>query len=185
MGLLTALVAGRVSGREVAAALRLSERQVRRLRRRFEGAGAAGLLHRSRGRASPRRLARALRQRVARLLTTTYQDCKDCHATEKLQEVEGLAISRASARRLRQRLGRPAKHRRRPRAYRARRERRARMGALVQVDASPFDWLEGRGPTMSLHGAIDDTTGTVLALHFRPTEDLHGYTTVLAAVAAQ
>jgi len=55
----------------------------------------------------------------------------------------------------------------------------------VQVDASPFDWLAGRGPAMSLHGAIDDATGTVLALVFRPTEDLHGYATVLAAIAAQ
>jgi hypothetical protein len=53
------------------------------------------------------------------------------------------------------------------------------MGALVQLDASPFDWLEGRGPAMSLHGAIDDATGTVLALFFRPTEDLHGYATLL------
>jgi hypothetical protein len=57
------------------------------------------------------------------------------------------------------------------------------MGALVQLDASPFAWLEGRGPTMSLHGAIDDATGTVLVLHFRPTEDLHGYTTLLRALA--
>jgi len=61
VGLLKALVAGRVVGREVAAALRLSERQVRRLRRRFEAAGAEGLLHRSRGRASPRRLGRLSR----------------------------------------------------------------------------------------------------------------------------
>jgi hypothetical protein len=59
------------------------------------------------------------------------------------------------------------------------------MGALVQLDASPFAWLEDRGPAMSLHGAIDDATGTVLALHFRPTEDLHGYTTVLRALATQ
>ena len=50
VGLLKALGAGQVVGREVAAALRLSERQVRRLRRRFEAAGAAGLPHRSRGR---------------------------------------------------------------------------------------------------------------------------------------
>jgi transposase len=184
-GLVKALVAGRVTGGEVAAALHLSDRQVRRLRRRFEAEGAEGLLHRGRGRSSPRRLVSRLRQQVARLLTTTYRDFNDCHATEKLQEVEGLAISRATVRRLRQALGRPAKHRRRPRQYRARREPRARMGALVQVDASPFDWLEGRGPVMSLHGAIDDATGTVLALHFRPTEDLHGYTTVLAAVAAE
>src|SRR3972149_2463947 len=78
--------------------------------------------------------------------------------------------------------GRPARRRRRPRQYRARREPRARMGALVQLDASPFAWLEARGPAMSLHGAIDDATGTVLALHFRPTEDLHGYTTLLRAL---
>jgi transposase len=185
VGLLKALVAGRVTGGEVAAALHLSERQVRRLRRRFETKGAEGLLHRSRGRPSLRRLAQRLRQRVAALLTTVYRDFNDCHATEKLQEVEGLALSRATVRRWRQALGRPAKHRRRPRQYRARREPRAHMGALVQLDASPFDWLQGRGPTMSLHGAIDDATGTVLALHFRPTEDLHGYTTLLAALATQ
>jgi transposase len=182
-GLVKALAAGRVTGREVAAALHLSDRQVRRLRRRFETEGPEGLVHRSRGRPSPRRLAPRVRQRVAALLTTTYRDFNDCHATEKLQEVEGLALSRATVHRWRRALGRPAKHRRRPRQYRARREPRARMGALVQLDASPFDWLEGRGPAMNLHGAIDDATGTVLALHFRPTEDLHGYTTLLATIA--
>ena len=56
------------------------------------------------------------------------------------------------------------------------------MGALVQLDGSPCAWLEGRGPVMTLHGAIDDATNTVLALHFRPTEDLHGYATVLQQI---
>jgi hypothetical protein len=59
------------------------------------------------------------------------------------------------------------------------------MGQLVQVDGSPFDWLEGRGPAMTLHGAIDDATSTVLALHFRPTEDLHGYATVFQQIFTQ
>jgi len=185
VGLLRALVARRVTGREVATALGVTVRQVWRLKGRFASAGAEGLLHRSRGRLSPRRLARRLRERVSQLLATTYREFNDCHATEKLQEVDGLAISRATVRRLRQALGRPAKHRRRARQYRARREPRARMGALVQLDASPFAWLEDRGPVMSLHGAIDDATSTVLALHFRPTEDLHGYATVLRALATQ
>jgi hypothetical protein len=52
------------------------------------------------------------------------------------------------------------------------------MGQLVQIDASPFAWLEDRGPAMTLHGAIDDATSTGLALHFRPTEDLHGYAVI-------
>ncbi|MHB8927334.1 MAG: ISNCY family transposase [Bacillota bacterium] len=46
---------------------------------------------------------------------------------------------------------------------------------LVQVDASPYKWLEGRWPEMDLHGAIDDATGKVLALHLRPHEDMLGY----------
>src|SRR5713226_9598806 len=185
VGLLRALVARRVTGREVATALGVTVRQVWRLKGRFASAGAEGLLHRSRGRLSPRRLARRLRERVSQLLATTYREFNDCHATEKLQEVDGLAISRATVRRLRQALGRPAKHRRRARQYRARREPRARMGALVQLDASPFAWLEARGPVMSLHGAIDDATSTVLALHFRPTEDLHGYATVFQQMFTQ
>jgi dihydrodipicolinate synthase/N-acetylneuraminate lyase len=44
IGLITALVARRVTGREVAAALAVTVRQVWRLKRRFEAAGAAGLL---------------------------------------------------------------------------------------------------------------------------------------------
>jgi hypothetical protein len=53
------------------------------------------------------------------------------------------------------------------------------MGQLVQLDASPFPWLEDRGPSATLHGLIDDATSIPLALWFRPTEDLHGYPTVL------
>lgn len=177
-GLLKAAVAERITNAQGATALRLSIRQFQRLKQRFRTGGAAALPHHSRGRPSARRLAPKIRARVTTLLQTTYKDFNDCHATEKLQEVEGLPLSRESVRRLRRALGLPAKHRRRPRQHRHRRTPEARMGQLVQVDGSPFDWLEGRGPAMTLHGAIDDATSTVLALHFRPTEDLHGYAVV-------
>ena len=32
---------------------------------------------------------------------------------------------------------------------------------MLQVDGSPHDWLEGRGPSLCLIGAIDDATGKV------------------------
>jgi len=51
-GLLKALVAGQLMNHQVAAALRLSVRQVQRLKRRFRAGGAAGLVHRPGG--SPR-----------------------------------------------------------------------------------------------------------------------------------
>src|SRR6266508_1214339 len=183
-GLLKVAGAGQISNAQVALALHLSVRQVQRLKGRYRAEGLAGLRHRRRGRPSGRGLPAHVRRRVCKLLQTLYRDVNDCHAAEKLREVEGLRISRASVQRLRRTLGLPAKHRRRPRQYRARRTPEARMGALVQLDASPFDWLEGRGPEMSLHGAIDDATGTVLALFFRPEEDLHGYATLLHQLGA-
>jgi transposase len=182
-GLVKAALTGKITNAQGALALHLSLRQFQRLTRRFRTAGARGLLHRARGRLSPRRLPPELRQQVATLLTTTYAGFNDCHFAEKLQEVHQFRVSRASVRRIRRALGLPAKHRRRPPQHRARRTPEAQLGTLVQLDGSPFDWLEGRGPTMTLLGAIDDATSTVLALHFRPTEDLHGYTTLLREVA--
>src|SRR2546422_5167731 len=41
---------------------------------------------------------------------------------------------------------------------------------MLQVDGSPHDWLEGRGPYLSLIGAIDDATSKVPKAFFEPTE---------------
>jgi transposase len=183
-GLVAAALAGQITNRQGAEALNMTVRQFRRLKRRYQAEGAAGLLHRLRGRPSPRALGIEVRDRVAELLQTTYQGLNDCHLTEKLQELEGLAVSRSSVRRIRRALGRPAKHRRRPRQHRARRTPAARMGTLVLLDGSEFDWL-GTGPRFTLLGAIDDATGTVGALYFRPEEDLHGYLALLQHLAAR
>jgi hypothetical protein len=46
---------------------------------------------------------------------------------------------------------------------------------LLQVDGSKHDWLEGRGPWLTLHAAIDDATNEVPWAVFRETEDATGY----------
>lgn len=178
-GLVAAALTGRITNREGAAALRISPRQFQRLKERFREGGAPALRHQGRGRLSHRRLPADKAVQVQALLSDRYQGFNDTHATEKLQEIDHIAISRESVRRLRRALGRPAVHRRRPAQHRSRRPREQAAGQLVQLDGSPFDWLEGRGPAMTLLGAIDDATSQVVALHFRPTEDLHGYATVL------
>jgi len=184
-GLVKLAVAGQITNAQGAQSAHLSIRQFQRLKARYWTEGIHGLCHRRRGQPSPRTLPRAVHARVAALLQSVYRDVNDCHATEKLQEVHGVAISRACVRRIRRALGLPAKHRRRPRPYRRRRSPALRMGALVLLDGSQFAWLETRGPTMTLLGAIDDATGTVVALVFRPAEDLHGYVTLLAQLAAR
>lgn len=181
-GLLKALCGGRLTNAQVAAALGLTVRQVRRLKRRFEQGGPAAMAHANRGRPSPRRCSRALRDTVLGLMTTLYVGFNDTHLTEKLREEHGLAVCRETVRRWRQQLGQPAKHRRRPPRARRRRTPEAARGALIQIDGSPFAWLEDRAPALMLLGAIDDATSEILALQFRPAEDVHGYATLFREV---
>ena len=55
----------------------------------------------------------------------------------------------------------------------------SQAGLLVQVDGSRHDWLEGRGPWLTLIGEIDDATGVVVGAVFREQEDAVGYLQVL------
>src|SRR5438034_9074857 len=92
VGLLKALMARRVTGREVAAALAVTVRQVWRLKRRFEVAGGAGLLPPRPGRPSPRRAPPRLRPPGAPPPPTTDPGFNDRPATEKLPEGQRLAL---------------------------------------------------------------------------------------------
>ncbi len=53
---------------------------------------------------------------------------------------------------------------------------------LLQVDGSQHDWLEGRGPYLTLVAAIDDATGSVAGAVFREEEDAQGYFLMLREV---
>jgi transposase len=185
-----AQVLGRVDRNELsvaqaAALLGLSERQVARLRARFAEFGPAGLVHRNRGRPSPRRTTEALRERVVGLARTRYGGLNDCHLAELLAEREGIELGRVTLRRILRAAGLASPRRRRPPAHRSRRERLPAAGCLVQLDGSRHDWLEGRGPWLTLVGAIDDATGRVPAATFRDQEDAAGYLEILRTIALE
>ena len=176
---LTKLLCGELSVREVALFLGLSERSVWRLQARFAAEGPAALVHSNRGRASGRRTGEATRARVLALARTTYAGVNDTHLAELLAEREGIALSRVTVRRILRVDGIPSpRHRRAPR-HRSRRGRMAQAGLLVQVDGSRHAWLEDRGPRLTLVGGIDDATGILVAAPFRDQEDTAGYLTVL------
>jgi transposase len=156
-----------MTNQEAATALGISRRQVQRLKRRWQAGGLAAVIHGLRGRPWNRRLPGPVRRQAATLLQTTYAGFTDVHPTEKLRKLHQLPISRPSVRRLRQALGIPAQRPRRPPKHRRRRARADAIGRLVQLDGSPFAWLEDRGPTGTLLGAIDDASGQILALEHR------------------
>lgn len=175
----TKLVAGDLTVGEAALLLGLTERSVWRLKRRLLHDGVAGLVHGNRGRASPRRLEEKTAARILELAATTYAGVNDCHLAELLAEREGIDIGRSSLQRLLRRAGRATPRRRRSARHRSRRDRMPQAGLLLQLDGSRHDWLEARGPRLTLVGAIDDATGLVTGATFRDQEDSAGYLTVL------
>lgn len=176
---LTKVLVGEITVSEAAELLGLSERSVWRLKRAFANDGPAALVHANRGRPSPRRISDEVRARILELAGDRYDGANDSHMAELLAEEDGISISRQALQRLLRQAGRRSPRRRRPARHRSRRDRLPRAGMLLQVDASRHDWLEGRGPRLSLVGAIDDATGIVTAATFRDQEDAAGYLVIL------
>ena len=153
-------VGGRLSVSEAARLLQLSERQVQRLKRRAivptasigritatadgpclglcRGAAAHHL------RTGPRQVSRL--QRFSSLSETS-------------QRRASVGQPRVRAPFCAAKFSSPQK--RRARQYRARRLRRPRFGMMVLTDASRHDWLEGRGPELTLMGFEDDATSQI------------------------
>ena len=114
-----------------------------------------------------------------------YAGLNHTHLTEMLSEREGIDLSRSTVRRVLLAGGvRSPRPRRAPRRY-SRRERYSQNGMLLQVDGSRHDWLQGRGPHLTLVGAVDDATGMVPAALFREQEDAQGYLMMLREIIEQ
>lgn len=176
------VAAGRWSAAEAARTLKLSERQVRRLRRGFAERGARAFMHGNRGQPSPHRISDEVRARVVELGAGRYAACNDSHFQDLLIRDEGIALSRASVQRLRRQAGQKPKRTHRPPKHRQRRDRRPQEGILLQVDGSPHPWFGLDHPACTLLAAIDDATGKVVAALFREQEDAQGYFLLLRQV---
>lgn len=175
--------AGRMTAKAAGAILGLSVRQVRRLVKKQREGGDEALAHGNRGRASPRRLEAAIRARIVELAKGKYRDYNDCHFQEELAELsEPIQVSRSTLRTIRRAEGLPSPRKRRAPRHRSRRERKPQAGMLLQTDGSRHDWLESRGPWLSLLAYIDDATGEVPWAGFREQEDAAGYFIGLRAI---
>ena len=173
------LLAGRWTNQQAADRLRLSTRQIRRLRRKVEAEGPKGLAHKSRSRPSGRALNPHLKEHVIKLLHERYADFGPTFASEKLSEDLGRAISRETIRKIQIEIGLRKAKRRKEKRYHPRRPRRACIGELIQIDGSIHDWLEGRGPRMVLIAFVDDATSRVMHARFVKAESTEAYTQLL------
>src|SRR5438445_256886 len=74
---------GRLSAREASGLLQLSERQVQRLKRRYQPDSIAWVRHGNRGRPMPWAVSVPQKQSILSLARSKYQGFNDSHFTEK------------------------------------------------------------------------------------------------------
>jgi hypothetical protein len=146
--------------------MELSYRQGKRLWKRYQAQGAAGLVHGSAGRPSNRAKPQKLRRKVLRLIREKYtgepgERFGPTLAAEHLEREDQITISAPTLRRWMLTAGLWSRERK-VRVHRQRRARREHFGELVQMDGSFHEWLEGRGPRGCLMNLVDDATGTTL-----------------------
>jgi hypothetical protein len=179
LGVMEQLACGHLKQGDAASQLGLSVRQIKRLLRRYRARGAAGLVSGHKGWPANNRIAAEVRTAALATIRKSYRDFGPTLAHEKLTELDGLSCSRESVRTWMvaegiwtpRRKGRKESHPPRP--------RRPCRGELIQIDGSPHDWFEDRGPRCTLIVFIDDATGDLLGLRLFPSETTEAYMTTL------
>jgi transposase len=155
----------------------VSERQMRRLKRRYEKHGYDGLVDGRGGTPRRKRIAVEVIEQVCSLKRDRYADFSVQHFWEKLGPEHKITISYTWTKLALQAAGIVAKEPGRGK-YRRRRERRPLIGMMVHLDGSRHAWLPDL-PMQDLIVAMDDADGRILYARFVPEE---GTASTLAAL---
>lgn len=162
--------------KEAAKRLGISERQFRRILRRYRQKGDAGLVSRKRGKPSNRKTDGEIREVVRKFVCDPIMEgFGPTLMTEKLEIKKGIRLSKETVRRLMIESSvweAKTKKKEEPHYSRPRRKHR---GELVQIDGSNHAWLEDRGPKAALLVFVDDATSEILAAEFVPEESFFSY----------
>lgn len=151
--------------KDAAVMLGISYRQIRRRYGRYRDEGAAGLVHRSRGRVSNRMVSDEARKKIVEIYNSEeYKGFGPVLFAEKLESRHQIRVDHETVRRLLIKEGLWQARRKRKKRHRVWRERRSHFGELVQMDGSHHLWFEVRGTMYCLMVMIDDATGVRMSL---------------------
>ncbi len=152
---------GRLTAEEAGELLGVSARHFRRLRGRYEEAGADGLRDRRLGRVSGRRAPESELERMRRLYREEYADFTVKHFHEELRRRHDYTLGYTVTRLALQSAGLVTKAKRRGQ-HRKKRPRRPLPGMLLfQGDGSTHRWIGALGHNLDLVVTLDDATGAI------------------------
>jgi transposase len=167
------LINREINGTDAAKKLKVSIRQVKRLKQLYLQKGSDRLIHQSRGKPGSRKIDEAIEQKVIEIIKRKYSDFGPLLVSEKLHDIHGIQLGRETIRQMMIKTGIwKAKPKGKP-EYHCWRERRSGYGELQQFDGSYHDWFERRNPNVPeacLLASIDDATGKITHAVFAPNE---------------
>jgi len=168
---------------QAAEATGLSERHIKRLKGEYKKYGIDALVHKNIGKLPAHAISEELRNTIINLKSSKlFEKANFKHFQEILgRERYGIKISYSALHGILTSAGIKSPKTRRPSKKHRRRKRKAFEGLMLQIDASPFDWLN-TGQDYSLHGAIDDATGKIAALYMCKHECLQGYFEIMRSL---
>jgi len=158
-----------ISQAGAAKALGLTKRWVREKFKRYKQYGDQGLVHLNRNKASSRRWSQEKRDFTMRLLEGPWSGFGPTLASQKLEELYDIKVSKETLRKAMIVEG-VWQGKKRKIKYREQRDRKEYYGEMVQLDGSPHDWFEGRGPRCTLINFVDDATSSIPFMMLAPSE---------------
>ncbi len=157
----------KMTQRQAAEELQISERQVRRLLAKLREVGDKAVLHGLRGR-SNRKIKEQDKGRAVEILSASvYKGFGPTLAGEYLEKKHQIKVSKETVRKWMREAGLWRARKQRVAEIHVWRARRERFGELVQWDTSTHDWLEGRGERIYLIKMIDDASSRLFARFVR------------------
>jgi hypothetical protein len=164
----------RLTQKEAAISLCISERQLRNLLVSYRKAGKQGLISKNRGRTSNNIYDKQFKEKILQILAEKYPGYGPTLSTEKLNENHNILISRETLRNWMIERGMWFEKHSKKKTHQ-RRDRRACFGELIQGDGSFHIWLEISGIKCCLLVFIDDATSKITSMYLAEEETLDAY----------
>jgi hypothetical protein len=159
LGILHRIFDHELTQRKASELMEVTDRHLRRLVKRIREQGDTAIIHRSRGRSSPRKIPEVRQRQILKFLESDYRGFGPTLASEKLWERQKLRVSRETLRQWMVQADLWKVRSRRGQGLHQWRERKHHRGEMIQMDGSHHPWLEARGSELVLMGYVDDATG--------------------------
>ena len=175
---ITRAMGGLITWMQAAEIIGITDRSMRRWRKRLGTGGYEALLDRRRRRPSAKRIDIAEVEKVLRLYREKYFDLNVKHFVEKLRREEKVALSYTWVKTALQNAGLVKRYAKRG-PHRRKRPRRPLTGMMLHVDGSRHRWIPGLDQYQDLVVIFDDATSEVYDVQLVEEEST---ATVMAAL---